>query len=279
MTHKTLEQVAADNPFDDYQTWWQTGVEFISFMSSAIVQEWNDLPQNTGDLSAVAQYLDHYHQVVYKRETTPDLLSNFINNNLDRPYYSGEFDALSYAFYRSAFELVEKHRDQYNNPVEVERRQFTRRIGARFFQQVHSHLQLVLPSDLEDETQFSQLNDNIQKVGEFLTAQGYLRDYFAFKFDVLIQHQGKSIEQESSRVLQTLKNTGMVRALYEMGYPIILPSAVYLYQTIGEAQHHSSRTIEELFKRVGYRAYEVDDFDPSEYPSELVVELWEIQKL
>ena len=64
-----------------------------------------------------------------------------------------------------------------------------------------------------------------------------------------------------------------------MGYPIILPSAVYLYQTIGEAQHHSSRTIEELFARCGCTASETDDFDPTGYPSELVVELWEIKEV
>ncbi|MEM8681700.1 MAG: hypothetical protein AAGF97_20315, partial [Planctomycetota bacterium] len=68
-------------------------------------------------------------------------------------------------------------------------------------------------------------------------------------------------------------------ALYEMGYPVILPSAVYLYHTVGEAQHHSSRTIEELFDRVGIEARETDDFDPIGYPSDRVVELWEIQPL
>ena len=62
-----------------------------------------------------------------------------------------------------------------------------------------------------------------------------------------------------------------------MGYPIILPSAVYLYNTIGEAQHHSSRTIEELFARVGLTARETDDFDPTGFPSDRVVELWEIR--
>ena len=64
--------------------------------------------------------------------------------------------------------------------------------------------------------------------------------------------------------------------LYEMGYPIILPSAVYLYNTLGEAQHHSSRTVEELFGRIGYVAREMDDFDPTGFPPDLVVELWEI---
>ena len=64
-----------------------------------------------------------------------------------------------------------------------------------------------------------------------------------------------------------------------MGYPVILPSAVYLFHTVGEAQHHSSRTIEELFELIGYQARETDDFDPTGHPAELVVELWEIRKL
>ena len=64
-----------------------------------------------------------------------------------------------------------------------------------------------------------------------------------------------------------------------MGYPAILPSAVYLYNTMGEAQHHSSRTIEEIFDKIGYEARETDDFNPSDYPSDMVVELWEIRKL
>jgi hypothetical protein len=278
MTEKTLEQVVAEAPFDDFQNWWQVGAIFISFMSSAILPEWSKLPNNEGSL-VVSNYLDIYHQLVYKRETSPNLLDDFIDNNSTRTYYSGEFDALSYAFYRAAFELIEKHGSQYENGLEIERRQFTKRVGSRFFEQVYSYLSLDLPTDLSGETQFLKLNENIQRVGAFLLKQGYLRDHFAFKFDVTEQHQGENIKQEASNFVDTLKNAGMAHALYEMGYPIILPSAVCLFHTIGEAQHHSSRTIEELFKQLGYRAYEVDDFDPSEYPSELVVELWEIQKL
>jgi hypothetical protein len=34
--------------------------------------------------------------------------------------------------------------------------------------------------------------------------------------------------------------------------------------------------IEELFERIGYQARESDDFDPSNHPSDKVVELWSI---
>ena len=70
---------------------------------------------------------------------------------------------------------------------------------------------------------------------------------------------------------------GVAHALYEMGYPAILPSAVYLYHTLGEAQHHSSRTIQDLFDQIGYDAWETEDFDPTDYPSDMVVELWQIR--
>ena len=59
---------------------------------------------------------------------------------------------------------------------------------------------------------------------------------------------------------------------------MILPSAVYLYHTLGEAQRSCSRTIEELFDRVGHEARETDDFNPMGCPSDRVVELWEIRK-
>ncbi len=121
------------------------------------------------------------------------------------------------------------------------------------------------------------LQQAIAQVGNFLQAQGYLRDHFAFRFDVHIQHAGRQINQTTDDVIRQLQDNRTVYALYEMGYPAILPSAVYLYHTIGEAQHHSSRTIEELFGRMGYRASETADFDPTGYPSDLVVELWEIR--
>ena len=122
-----------------------------------------------------------------------------------------------------------------------------------------------------------QLHNAIQLVGAFLEAQGYLRDHFRFTFDVHLPHQGTPIDQNESQFLENLYHREGGYALYEMGYPVILPSAVYLYNTIGEAQHHSSRTIEELFARVGYEARETDDFDPTGFPPDLVVELWEIR--
>lgn len=195
-----------------------------------------------------------------------------------RSVQSGEFDALSYAFYRSAFERIERHIDLYDHALERERRLFTVRVGKRFFERLRDHLALDLPDGLATPDQMRQLSEGIGRVGRFLHDQGYLRSHFAFRFDVDIEHGGTRIVQQADDVLRRLRQDQPAYALYEMGYPVILPSAVYLYHTIGEAQHHSSRTIENLFGEVGYDARETDDFDPIGYPSEMVVELWEIRK-
>ena len=190
---------------------------------------------------------------------------------------------MSYSFFRNTFELIEQDKSQnggrYAQSVERERRLYTKRVGKIFFGQVHDHLGLDLPQGLHSQADFSQLDRAIQQTGAFLHDQGYLRTHFAFPFDVEIEHAGRHIQQRKADLLADLNQNGVAYALYEMGYPVILPSAVYLFHTMGEAQHHSSRTIEELFERVGYEARETDDFDPIGYPSEMVVELWEIRAL
>ena len=272
----TLEQIVSEKPFPDYADWWEMGELFIRFMSEAIVSEWRALPCNPGDFHPVQTFAEQYIRVVFGKEARGTLVGDF-GKQLPRPYLSGEFDALSYAFFRSAFELMEKHVHDHTLPQA--RRQFTQRVGKRFFAAVHDHLQLDLPPRLETVDQLARLQENIQRVGDFFQKQGYLRDHFSFTFDVQVSHEGKQIVQTTSGFLDALKENGVAYAVYEMGYPVILPSAVYLYHTLGEAQHHSSRTIEELFDRVGYTARETDDFDPTGFPPDRVVELWEIRPL
>ncbi len=276
MPHKTLEQIVSEKPFTDYHDWWLMGSDFIRFIAQAIYAEWSALPHNAGDLSGITSYIDIYLQVVFQQQTDAGLAAQFVNHTPGRTFYSGEFDAISYAFYRSAFEQIAQYPGSYENPVEVERRRFTERVGARFFQQVADHIELSLPAALETDADIIHLKTGIQQVGRFLETQGYLRDHFDFTFEVNLPHEGQQINQAEADVIPVLKQNRLAYALYEMGYPVILPSAVYLYNTIGEAQHHSSRTIEELFKRVGFTACETDNFDPTGYPSDSVVELWEI---
>ncbi len=278
MPGKPLGQVVRERPFPEYAAWWPIGGEFTAFMSGAIVTEWRALHQNGGEVADVQENMVTYLQTVYGRPARSGLLDEFLQPAGDLQLQSGEFDALSYAFYKSAFERIAGHIDLYSHSLERERRLFTIRVGKTFFNRLRTHLDLELPDDLETPDQVRRISNGIGRVGRFLHDQGYLRSHFAFRFDVDIEYGDARIVQHADDVVQHLQRDHLAYALYEMGYPVILPSAVYLYHTIGEAQHHSSRTIENLFAEVGYDARETDDFDPIGYPSEMVVELWEIRK-
>lgn len=278
MSVKTLAAVVAEHPYPDYVEWWPMGERFLGFMSDAITGQWAALTAGDPDaLPRVQEYVERYVVAVYAGVVAPGLATRFAEGRELAGIRSGEFDALSYAFYRDAFETLAARVDD-PDALALERRRFTRRVGERFFDQLADELALDLPAGLENEEDFTRLKAAIDRVGAFLKSEGYLRDHFAFRFDVHLTHAGRAIDQTENDVLTRLREEGSVYALYEMGYPVILPSAVYLYHTLGEAQHHSSRTIEELFRRMGYAASETDDFDPTGYPSHLVVELWEIRE-
>ena len=279
MTAKTLDQVVLERPFPEYAAWWQVGNEFTTFMSDAIVSEWKALDPQGDAFSDVEADADSYIRTVYGRPARRGLLESFVRPDGETTLQSGEFDALSYAFYRSAFQLIERHADRYDDSLERERRLFTIRVGKLFFDRLRRYLALDLPDDLATQDRLEQLSSGIDRIGRFLHDQGYLRSHFAFRFDVDIEHGGARIVQHAHDVVRRLHQNQPAYALYEMGYPVILPSAVYLYHTIGEAQHHSSRTIENLFGAVGYDARETDDFDPIGYPADMVVELWEIRRI
>jgi hypothetical protein len=278
MTRKTLAQVVAERPFPEYNKWWALGNQFSTFMAESIVAEWSSLPGHDGDLGNVSTHVSEYLRTVYRRDARSSLTQDFARHILSQPLQSGEFDALSYAFFRSAFDLIERHIDRYEQPLQAERRQFTKRVGRRFFTRLHDHLGLNLPKALNDEASLRRLKASVRQVSAFLEDQGYFRDHAAFRFDVDVRQKVGRIVQPEAAFLERLTRERLAHAVFEMGYPVILPSAVYLFQTVGEAQHHSSRTIEELFDRVGCEASETADFDPSGYPPDMVVELWEIRR-
>ncbi len=271
-----LAAVVAQHPYPDYQDWWPLGRPLLTMMARAISEQWCLLADPENDLPTVQKTVDEYIQLVYAREARPTLAGSFCRQSDLEMLYSGEFDALSYAFFRSAFKALSARHS--GKSLSAARRQFTARVGARFFAQLANLLTLDLPLALSSASDFTRLESAIRRVGSFLHAEGYLRTHFAFRFDVHIERAGRSIEQPAASLLPALTNGLPAYALYEMGHPVILPSAVYLYQTTGEAQHHSSRTIEELFARVDCDARETEDFDPSGFPSDLVVELWEIRR-
>ena len=276
---KTLEQVVGERPFPEFAAWWPVGSAFTAFMSEAIVSEWKALDPDSGALDDVREDAERYIRTVYDRPARRELVEAFVHPDGDSTLESGEFDALSYAFYRSAFRHIERHPDRFDEGLERERRLFTIRVGRLFFDRLKRHLALDLPDGLNTPGQLERLSAAIDRVGRFLHDQRYLRSHFAFRFDVDIEQGESRITQHADEVASRLGKDRLAYALYEMGYPVILPSAVYLYHTIGEAQHHSSRTIENLFGEVGYDARETDDFDPIGYPSDMVVELWEIRTL
>ncbi len=275
MSTRSLAEVVAQQPYPDFAEWWPLGNQFLRFMAEAICSEWQAIGQERAELSRVQADVATYIELVYQQVARPTLAVDFLEQRALTTIRSGEFDALSYAFYKSAFEHLAIKNDT-KSTLATARHHFTQQVGRHFYQQLHEHLDLALPTQLQSAAAVTQLQTAIERVGDFLQQQGYLRTHFAFHFDVHLQQDATQIEQQPRSVVAKFQRRETVYALYEMGYPVILPSAVYLYQTIGEAQHHSSRTIEELFGRIGYVASETSDFDPTGYPSELVVELWEI---
>jgi len=277
MATKTLSQAVAAHPFPAFASWWPMGPKFIGFMARAIVSQWRELTGDGGELKQVQNDSADYLQVVYRQEARSGLVEDFATRPEGGSNWSGEFDGLSYAFYKSAFEVLGR---RHPDPAVVgrERRAFTRRVGAKFFDSLQAHLDLELPDRLENRQQFDRLKTCIAQIGAFLVEEGYVRDHFDFRFALVGKEIATGGRQTEEMFLEKMKRGETGFAVYEMGFPVILPSAVYLYQTIGEAQHHSSRTIEALFYGIGCRASEREDFDPGDHPPERVIELWEIRK-
>lgn len=275
---RSLTSLVKNRPFPEFTHWWRMGDEFIHFMSSAIGSEWRNLDKPDREIDQVQNNLGEYFQLVYGKTNAGELLDGFLEGDISGVFHSGEFDALSYALYRSAFEVIAARNPDEVEAIKEAQRDFTRRVGKKFFKAVQEHLPLTLPSELETSQQLGDLEENIERLGEFLLRQGYLRDQCDFSFNVDVVHNDEHLSQNRDVFLERLNQYGIGYALYIMGYPAILPSAVYLYQMYGEAQHHSSRTIEEIFSRLGLQANESEDFDPSTYPADRIVELWKVYK-
>ena len=248
-------------------------------MSDAIVPEWRKLAGGgNDDLDEIETEVAGYLKTVYGQDKRTTLVDEFVDKSFTAPLESGEFDALSYAFYKSAFTQIDKNTSGNSDLLNKERKAFTRRTGSSFFKKLDAHLDIHVPGQLHNQTDFIETKKYLQAIGDFLRRQGYLKNHYAFDFNVAVEHNGKTIHQSEEDFMDDLDNNGIAYALYEMGYPTILPSAVYLYHGIGEAQHHSSRIIEDFFSLTGCEARETDDFDPVGYPPDRVVELWEIKR-
>lgn len=271
----TLSNVVSQHPYPEFQDWWPVGESFLAMMADAITSQWHELSSPADGVDSVQETVEEYISLVYHRQARPGLAADFASATSLDTLQSGEFDALSFAIFLSAYRKLASL--SCGDELSRARRQFAERVGARFFSRLSEHLALELPTSLRNQSDLASVNGAVQRIGKFLLEEGYLRSHFAFHFDVHSTLAGVTIDQKSDDMLAALGNGGTAYALYEMGHPVILPSAVYLHHIVGEAQHHSSRTIEELFARVGCDAWETDDFDPSLFPSNLVVELWKIR--
>lgn len=265
---KTLAEIAAKQPYPDYADWWPLGRRFTSLMQAAILRAWQPLRSGPADLAWLTSELDHYVTTVYGQTPREGLLEWFLSGEAGIDLQSGEFDALSFVLFRSAFIGLDH----------AGRHRFTQEVGRTFFDGLAAEADLDLPNALVSRDDFRRLKNSLSRVGEFLIREKYLRDHFAFDFEVRTTISGTSVDQSETGFLDRLTHNPPAFARYEMGYPAILPSAVYLFQMMGEAQHHSSRTIEELFARAGCQASETSDFDPGPFPADLVVEIWEIRR-
>ena len=269
---KSLTEIAAEKPYPEFQDWWPMGEDFLRLMQAAILETWRETVTNHSDHTTPLELTADYISSVYGRDLLPDLVDRFVHLDFSRPFYSGEFDALSYAYFRTAFEALRMQ----NRPDGL--RRFTQIVGRRFFTALADRLALDIPPGLQSGQDLLKFKEAVAFVGEFLVTQGYLRDAFSFSFEVDLPYHGRQLKQAEADFIERLNSGKTAFAVYRMGYPAILPSAVYLFHTMGEAQHHSSRTIEELFARSHCEARETDDFDPTGFPAEEVVELWEIHK-
>jgi hypothetical protein len=162
----TLEEIVAAKPYRDYADWWPMGEHFLGFMADAIHTNWGTLQDDSAE---VARYAEHYICVVYGRQARPDLVGDFVERRAT--VEPGEFDALSYAFFRSAYEeLARRMKDP--ETLATERRQFTRRVGKRFFSSMAEYLKLDLPTRLDTEEDHRRLTRAIGEVGAFLHQGG-----------------------------------------------------------------------------------------------------------
>jgi hypothetical protein len=273
-----LRRLVAENPYPYFQNWWSMGERLLEFMSDAIYSAWDIYYPNEISFGGnLAAHIARYMKIVYGKPLRKDLITDFVTKKKLANIRSGEFDALSYGFFFSAYEMI-----AFKFSVEeakAKRHQFTRHVGTIFYQAMSRELDLVLPEKLESEGDMLLLNIAIDHIGNFLITGGYLREHFAFRFDVTAEHESKHIVQTAASFLSNLREKGTGYALYEMGYPVILPSATYLFQSeFKTAQHHSSRIIEDLFEQVGYEAHETPNFNPTDHDPKLVVEFWEIHK-
>ncbi len=296
-----LGEVVEENPYPEFtgteayrrmsdqpslgQLPWPMGGEFIGLISDSIVGLWRDYLGELGfnsDLEEVKDVFQTYMGTVYDVDVDRSIVEDFVVHGIgeETRITSSEFDALSFAFYFHVYEKIEEELSE--SEAEVRKYQFAVDVGERVFSNLESHLDFSLPDSYEDVEDLDEyIMEPLNTIGRFLHNQGYLGTGFDFSldFEETDPETGDSYSQDAGDFLEDVESgdeqNPAAHGNYVMGMPSILPSAVYLFNIKDEAQHHSSRIIQEVFNQMGIMGKELDNFDPEGYDSEEVVEIWE----
>ena len=174
----TLSTAVSQHPYPEYQEWWPMGESVLALMADAILSQWRPLSPSADSVASIQETVDEYISLVYGRQARPELAASFAAAADRGTVQSGEFDALSYAFFLSAYR---KFASQFSgDDLSRARREFAERVGAHFFSHLSEHLTLEPPRALQSGADLALVKSAIQCVGEFLLEEGYLRSRFAF---------------------------------------------------------------------------------------------------
>src|SRR5690606_13006913 len=141
MNYPSLAEAVAAHPLPEFAIWWPVKEVFVRCAARAVSEAWRQLPGNSGKLSPVRALVSEYLEQVYQRPLTPGRVAACGARAADS-LGSGEFDAISYGFFQSAFEKTQS------------KPEFAREVGQRFLRQVVSALDLVLPAGLGSDDEF-----------------------------------------------------------------------------------------------------------------------------
>ena len=138
--------------------------DFLAFMAQAIGTEWRAVTgTKRGDLAAVQTDLPSilsWSIIVWRDQRLLPILSRASTCTIR----SGEFDALSYAFYKSAFETFSATIADTTAMADAAMALHSV-LASLFINQLHEHLALRLPNQLQTEADFTHLQKAIDRAG------------------------------------------------------------------------------------------------------------------
>lgn len=161
-----------------------------------------------------------------------------------------KFDRYSLLFFKS----IAKH-----IPKDEERDKITTIIGESIYHHIKEKygFQIGTSDDLE------KIRSNLERVIQYFVESGYI-DNAQVVWDRFDEGEWREKGQAHFELV--------------MAEPVILSSAQTLYNEEGFAQHYLSRTIERALGEFSVRGREMKDFNPNNFSSDKVVELWELMK-